>query len=116
LTYRIFSYPGHLQPSHVNTVLEQAFAAWASITKFHFRQILTLADINIAFRGTNHSHFHPFRPEEYGHAFFAPTGSVEFNEDWSRDNTSHSGQYTHSVLHALSGIPQQLQPEVNIQF
>jgi hypothetical protein len=91
LTYRIFKYPMHLQRSLVNKVLEQAFAAWASITNLHFRQIFTLADINIAFRGTNHSLFHPFRPEEYGHAFFPPSGSVEINENWNGSNMSHSG-------------------------
>jgi hypothetical protein len=92
----------HLQLPDVNTVLEQAFAAWASITNFHFRQIPTLADINIAFKDTNHSHFHPFRPEEYGHASFPPAGSVDFNEDWSRTNMSPSGQCTDSAPHALS--------------
>lgn len=93
----------HLQFSAVNKVVEQAFAAWASVTDLHFRQISALADINIAFGATNHSHFHPFRPEVYGHAFFPPTGSVDFNEDWSRANRSHSGQC--SVPEALFVIP-----------
>jgi hypothetical protein len=93
----------HLQFSAVNKVVEQAFATWASVTDLRFRQIFALADINIAFGGMNHSYFHPFRPEVYGHAFFPPTGSVDFKEDWSRANRSHSGQC--SVLQALSGIP-----------
>ncbi|XP_023709357.1 macrophage metalloelastase isoform X2 [Cryptotermes secundus] len=91
LTYRIFRYPKHLQSAAVNKVVEQAFAAWASVTDLHFRQISALADINIAFGAANHSHFHPFRPEVYGHAFFPPAGSVDFNEDWSKGNRSHSG-------------------------
>jgi hypothetical protein len=87
----VFKYATRLRYGAVNEVFQQALLTWASVTNLHFKQINSLADINIAFVGKDSS-FHQFKPEVYAYAFLPPTGSVYFNQDWNWTIREPSGE------------------------